>query len=100
MSQNIFQLFTDDPVEAVMKHLKSQVFVSLISALRSTNKSQSVLAKELGVSQPRMSNLFNGQLEMFSLEKLIEMSVRTGCTIKTEIDLAQNGGLSISLNRA
>lgn len=78
MSQNLFQNFTADPVEYNMKHLKSQLFMTLIKLIRAKGWTQAQAAQELKVSAPRMSNLFKGYLEKFSIDTLIEMLVRIG----------------------
>lgn len=101
MSQNLYKLFTDDPVEATMKNLKTQVFIRLITILRKTNKTQAELAKHLGITQPRISNLFHGKLELFALEMLIEFTVRMGYEIDTRFDAGNvNKPMVISLNKS
>lgn len=78
MTQNLFELFSTDPVEYNMKHLKTQLFMALITLIRQKGWSQAAAAKELHVSAPRMSNLFKGYLEKFSIDTLLEMLVRVG----------------------
>mgnify|MGYP001036646585 CR=1 FL=1 len=84
MSQNLFELFTADPVEYNMKHLKTQLFMTLITLIREKEWTQAVAAKKLHVSAPRMSNLFKGYLEKFSIDTLLEMLVRIG--YKVDVD--------------
>lgn len=86
MSQNIFELFTDDPVEYNMKHLKTQLFMTLITLIRQKGWSQAAAANELCVSAPRMSNLFKGYLEKFSIDTLLEMLVRIGYKLDADFD--------------
>jgi predicted XRE-type DNA-binding protein len=86
MSQNLFELFTDDPVESNIKNLKSKIHMSLINLIRQKGWTQLTAAKELNVSQPRMSNLFKGQLSKFSIDTLLEMLVRLGYKIDTDFD--------------
>ena len=84
MTQNLHTLFTDDLVERNMKCLKEQIFIALIKLIRDNGWSQSEAARKLGVSAPRMSNLFKGYLEKFSVDSLIEMMVRLGYKIETD----------------
>jgi predicted XRE-type DNA-binding protein len=84
MNQNLFELFTTDPVEYNMKHLKTQLFMSLIALIRQKGWSQADAARELHVSAPRMSNLFKGYLEKFSIDTLLEMLVRIGYKLETD----------------
>ena len=84
MSQNIFELFTADPVEYNMKHLKVQLFAALTKLIRENGWTQTEAAQALNISSPRMSNLFKGYLEKFSIDALIEMLVRMG--YKLDVD--------------
>lgn len=86
MSQNLFELFTDDPVEYNMKHLKTQLFMVLIHLIRQKGWKQADAAKALKVSAPRMSNLFNGYLDKFSIDTLLEMLVRIGFKIDADFN--------------
>jgi predicted XRE-type DNA-binding protein len=86
MSQNIFELFTADPVEYNMKHLKVQLFAALTKLIREKSWTQTEAAQELNVSSPRMSNLFKGHLEKFSIDALIEMLVRIGYKLDVDFD--------------
>lgn len=86
MSQNLFEHFTDNPVEYNMKHLKTQLFMALITLIRENEWTQAHAAKVLNVSAPRMSNLFKGYLEKFSIDALIEMLVRTGYKLDADFD--------------
>lgn len=91
MSQNLFELFTDDPVEYNMKHLKTQLFMTLITLIREKDWTQAVAAKKLHVSAPRMSNLFKGYLEKFSIDTLVEMLIRIGYKVDVDFNPENKG---------
>lgn len=84
MSQNIFELFSADPVEYNMQNLKAKLFMALITLIRQKGWSQAAAAKELNVSAPRMSNLFKGYLDKFSIDTLLEMLVRVGYKLEAD----------------
>lgn len=86
MSQNLFELFTADPVEYNMKHLKTQLFMVLITLIRQKGWTQAAAAQELSISTPRMSNLFRGYLDKFSIDALLEMLVRIGYKLDADFD--------------
>ncbi len=86
MTQNIFKEFSSDPVVYNMKHLKSTLLIVLVQMIRMKGWTQKEAAKELEVSQPRMSNLFKGHLEKFSIDSLIEMLVRIGYKVEPTFD--------------
>lgn len=86
MSQTLFELFSNDPVDFHLKHLKTQIFMVLISLIREKGMNQAEAARLLKVSQPRMSNLFKGYLEKFSIDTLLEMLVRLGYKVEASYD--------------
>lgn len=81
-SQNVFSLFIDDRVQANMNHLKSQLLIAVIALVRKNSWNQTEAAKLLNVSQPRLSNLFKGHMEKFSIDALFKMLVRAGRNIE------------------
>lgn len=76
--ENIFSLVTKDPVRFNMLTLKSKLAMVLISMIRSEDLTQVEAAKRLEVSQPRVSNLFKGKLDKFSVDSLLELIMRVG----------------------
>lgn len=101
MSQNLFELFTDDPVEYNMKHLKTQLLMVLITLIREKGWTQAKAAEELKVSRPRMSNLFKGYLDKFSIDSLLEMLVRSGYKLDADFDPTNKSlPLIVSLKKA
>jgi len=76
--RNAFELITQDPVRFNMLALKSKLVMVLVDMIKRENWSQVEAAENLGVSQPRISNLFSGKLDKFSVDKLLEMIVTLG----------------------
>lgn len=97
MSKNLFELLTDDPVEYNMKHLKTQLFMVLITLIREKGWTQAKAAEELKVTQPRMSNLFNGYLDKFSIDTILEMLVRSGYKLDADFN-PENENLPLVMN--
>ncbi len=50
---------------------------------------QKYAAKRLGVTQPRISNLIHGKIDLFSIDRLLDMLERAGFSVykKIEIDI-------------
>jgi predicted XRE-type DNA-binding protein len=77
-NQNVFKLITDDPVKFNTWSLKSKLVMVLVDIIRQQGWNQTKAAEKLKVSQPRMSNLFKGQLDKFSIDTLLEMLLVIG----------------------
>ena len=73
-----FAPFFKDSVELNMISLKSKLIIILTELIREKGWSQRVAAEKLGVSQPRVSNLMNGQRSKFAIDTLLEMLCRIG----------------------
>ena len=58
----------------------------LVNLIRKQNWSQAEAARQLKVSQPRMSNLFKGQLDKFSIDTLLEMIMGIGYKLDMDFD--------------
>lgn len=97
MSQNLYELFSDDPVESNMKHFKTQLWMVLIQLIRKNGWTQVKAAQELKVSTPRISNLFKGYLDRFSIDTLLEMLVRSGYKLEAEFN-PDNEIVPLSMN--
>lgn len=78
---NPFELFAKDAVELNMLSLKSKLLIIIAEMIRGEGWSQAVAASKLGVSQPRISNLMNGQVTKFAIDTLLEMLCRIGYVI-------------------
>lgn len=85
-SQNLYELFSEDPVEYNMKSLKAKLAITLVELIRDRKWNQAAAAQQLNITQPRMSNLFKGKLERFSIDALMEMIVRAGYKFEMNFD--------------
>jgi predicted XRE-type DNA-binding protein len=85
-SKNVFEFVTDDPVRFNMLALKSKLVMVLVNLIRKNEWTQTEAARQLNVSQPRMSNLFKGQLDKFSIDTLLEMLLGVGYKLDMDFD--------------
>lgn len=100
-NQNIFELVTDDPVRFNMLSVKSKLVMVLVQLIRSQEWTQAEAARRLKVTQPRMSNLFNGRLEKFSIDTLLEMIMCVGYKLDMDFDPSDSRNpLSMALKKA
>lgn len=86
MTQNLYEMFSADPVEFNLQALKAKLAITLVELVRLRHWTQSAAAEQLCVSQPRMSDLIRGKLDKFSIDALLQMLVRVGYKLETDID--------------
>jgi len=62
-----------DEDQASKLALKADLSILIASKIRENGWTQAVAAKQLGVTQPRLSNLISGKLESFSLDAMLAL---------------------------
>ena len=72
--------------EAAHLLIRSDLMIQLTKLLKERGLTQVRAAKLLGVTQPRVSDLMRGRIELFSIDMLVEMLSRLGIgvTVKTK----------------
>lgn len=80
-----YELLSDDPSEVAMLKLKGTLVMWIAEHIRKNKIKQKDAATLFGVTQPRVSNLMNGQLRPFALDSLIKMAITCGYTINIEV---------------
>jgi predicted XRE-type DNA-binding protein len=71
----------EDPKDAASLRARAEVAHALIAEIARRDLTQSRAAALLGVTQPRVSDLMRGRLELFSLDTLVEMAGRIGFNV-------------------
>ena len=71
--RNVWDAIADTPQESLHLKLRSHLMDALIRRIETEKWNQTEAAKHLGVTQPRVSDLFRGKISAFSLDKLVNM---------------------------
>ena len=79
---NIFDAITDDKAQASDLQTRSDLMIAIRDIIAVNKWSQAVSAKEMGLTQPRVSDLVNGRIEKFSIDKLMNCLYRIGFRFK------------------
>ena len=79
---NIFRDLGFPPDEAEHLRIRSELLMQLQKAIRSQGLKQAEAAKLLDVTQPRVSDLMRGRLDLFSVDTLIDMLARLGIRVR------------------
>ena len=80
----------DDIADSREEAENLKVRAALIRAIRNritdTGWSQQVAANNLGLTQPRVSDLFRGKISKFSLDALVDIASNLGIHVRVEVD--------------
>ena len=77
-SQNIFDDLGFEPEEALNLKIRADLMLSIRHYIQSQGWTQKKGASFFGETQPRISDLMNGDIERFSIDKLVQMLCRAG----------------------
>lgn len=82
---SVWDALEDTPEEAENMKLRSALMMALKNHLIRTETSQAQAAKLFGVTQPRVSDLMRGKINLFSLDTLVNMVVAAGLHIEMRV---------------
>ena len=82
---SVWEAIEDTPEEAENMKLRSALMMALKNHLARTEMSQAQAAKLLGVTQPRISDLMRGKINLFGLDALVNMATAAGIHIEMRV---------------
>lgn len=85
---SVWDAIEDTPEEAENMKLRSVLMTALENHIAGTEMSQSRAAKVMGVTQPRISDLMRGKINLFALDALVNMATAAGLHIEMRITQA------------
>jgi predicted XRE-type DNA-binding protein len=84
-SENVFADLGFSPEEAVNLKIRADLMLDLKRYIQKQSWTQVEAAAFFEETQPRISNLLNGDINRFSIDKLIIMLTKAGMQVKIEI---------------
>jgi len=83
--EDVFDAIADTREEAMNLKIRSSLMSQLIDAIKAKGWTQSEAADHLGVTQPRISDLFQGKLSKFSLDALVNLLAAMGKNVELRV---------------
>jgi predicted XRE-type DNA-binding protein len=97
-SGNVFADLALDDAEELL--VKSELAWRIAERVRASGLTQAQIAAELGIDQPRVSDLLGGRLRRFSLDRLLRLANAAGLdatiTLEPQATIGQRGRTSVS----
>jgi predicted XRE-type DNA-binding protein len=85
---SVWDAIEDDPGQRENLKMRSALMIALKEHIVSEGITQAQAAKKFGVTQPRISDLVRGKIELFAIDTLVNMLARAGLHIEIQIEKA------------
>ncbi|PWW45663.1 helix-turn-helix domain-containing protein [Melaminivora alkalimesophila] len=82
---SVWDAIEDTPEEAENMKLRSALMTALKNHLARAEVTQAQAAKLLGVTQPRVSDLMRGKINLFGLDALVNMAAAAGLHVEMRV---------------
>ncbi|WP_175975358.1 XRE family transcriptional regulator [Burkholderia sp. BCC1047] len=82
---NVWDAIESEPAEAANMKLRSELMIALKQRIARLELSQAEAAKQLGVTQPRVSDLMRGKINLFGLDALVNMAAAVGLHVDLQV---------------
>ncbi|WP_457108408.1 helix-turn-helix domain-containing protein [Methylobacterium sp. P5_C11] len=84
----IWNAIEDSPAEAAHMRIRSTLMMALRDHIERTGLSQAEAAKIFGVTQPRISDLMRGKIDLFAIDSLVSMLTAAGLQVELRVAAA------------
>ena len=75
---NVWDAIEDTPQQAASQRAKADLMMEIERIIQQRGMTQAEAANMLGVTQPRVSDLIRGKINLFSLDTLLDMATTAG----------------------
>ncbi len=82
---SVWDAIEDTPAEAQNMKLRSALMMALEAHIRAQGWTQAEAARQLQVTQPRVSDLLRGKINLFSLDTLVNMVAAVGMHVELHV---------------
>ena len=82
---SVWDVIEDTPEAAANMKVRSQLMLQLKSHITNSGLSQADAAKVLGITQPRVSDLMRGKINLFAIDALVNMAAKAGLHVELQL---------------
>lgn len=82
---SVWDAIKDTAAEAENMKLRSALMMALEQQIRAKGWNQTEAARRLGITQPRVSDLLRGKINLFALDTLVNMVAAAGLHVEMRV---------------
>jgi predicted XRE-type DNA-binding protein len=90
-SGNVFRDLGFTKEESESLRLRAELMVQVRRFIEARKLTQATAARLLGVTQPRISDLVRGKIDLFSIDTLVDMLARAGIRVRLTVQRRPSG---------
>lgn len=83
--ESVWDAIEHTPAEAENMKLRSALMIALKDRIKRRGWTQRQAAQHLGVTQPRVSDLMRGKVDLFALDTLVNMAAAAGLHVEIRV---------------
>lgn len=76
--ESVWDAIEATPQAAASMRARSELMIALTELIRRSGWTQREAAAKLGVTQPRVSDLMRGRIDLFSVDTLVDLAAKVG----------------------
>ena len=84
--ESVWDAIEDTPGEAENMKARSELMIAIAEHIKAHGLTQADAAKKFGVTQPRVSDLIRGKVDLFSIDTLVNMAAAAGLHVSIHIE--------------
>ena len=85
---SVWDAIEDTPGETAHMKARSELMIAISEHIAKNGLTQAAAAKLFGVTQPRVSDLVRGKIELFSIDTLVQMLASAGMRVEMKLKRA------------
>jgi len=85
---SVWDAIEDTPEAAAHMKLRAELMMALEHHIKAMRWTQAEAAKRLGVTQPRISDLTRGKIDLFAIDSLVAMLTAAGLKVELRVSEA------------
>ena len=85
---SVWDAIESNPINAASMKARSKLMMEITSVIEKNDMTQAQAAQLFGVTQPRISDLMRGKINLFGLDALVNMACVAGMHVELRIEQA------------
>lgn len=83
---SVWDALAKTPEQAANLRARAELMQKIVTIVKASDRTQADVAKQCGVTQPRMNDLLRGRVSRFSLDALVNIATAIGQRVRVDLE--------------